>query len=272
MLRKLPTTFALLLLWLFGSALAQTDEPNPTSSPCPTLLARDVLAPTDSHRVSLVFPLLSNVDPATLGDGDLILYGANGTEERAHFEGFSREHLPAQPNESFTDLRMPEPRLIASYTFNGPGGNWDVENNGLYRVRLAEEAISNRDDRSFTSKFLGGFRCAIEKVAPQAIQPTNTRMTFHRTLVGGEVQHLADVTLTFNTPHVRLDWGSLVNDGTSFTTNTTVHRIPIPIVPVEIVTADEVASNTRPPCWNSPPSSTHFHPHLSSRSTRTRHL
>lgn len=206
MLRKLPTTFALLLLWLFGPALAQAEEPNPTSSPCPTLLARDVLAPTDSHRVSLVFPLLSNVDPATLGDGDLILYGANGAEERAHFEGFTREHLQAQPNEAVSDLRMPEPRLIASYTFNGPGGNWDVENNGLYRVRLAEEAISNRDDRSFTSKFLGGFRCAIAKVAPQAIQPTNTRMTFHRTLVGGEVQYLADVTLTFNTPHVRLDW------------------------------------------------------------------
>ncbi|MDA7935052.1 hypothetical protein N9B65_08430, partial [Akkermansiaceae bacterium] len=65
MLRKLPTTFAFLFLWLFGPAFAQTDDNNLITLPCPTLLASDVFAPTASHRVSLVFPLLSNVDPST---------------------------------------------------------------------------------------------------------------------------------------------------------------------------------------------------------------
>ena len=248
MLRNLHTTLASLFLNLclcfFGPALAQTTEIIPSPSPCPSLATTDITNPTDSHRLSLVFPILSDTDPSTLGDGDLILFGANGVEERAEFLGFSREHHPGPPSDAPSILPFHEERLVANYSFSGPGGNWSLEDNGLYRVRLAEDAIANHQGRFFPSKFLGGFRCAIEEVAPQTIQPTDTRITFHRTQVGDEIQYFADLTLTFSTPHIRLDWGTLANDGTTFTANISAQKLPIPVVPVEIISADELVTNT----------------------------
>lgn len=253
MTHTLPSTLAFLLLWLLGQSFILADELRPAPSPCPRLIAGDVLKPTESHRVSLVFPILSDLDPTTLSDGDLILYGADGAEERAVFEGFSREHHPAQPSGGLSLLPNPEPLLVANFTFSGPGGNWGLEDNGLFRVRLAKEAIANQEGRFFPAKFLGGFRCAIEDAAPVTIQPIDTRITFHRTLVGAEIQYLADVTLTFTTPHVRLDWGTLSPTNTGFLANISAQRIPIPVVPIEILTADEVTSETRPPIGILPP-------------------
>jgi hypothetical protein len=128
-----------------------------------------------------------------------------------------------------------------------------MEDNGLYRVRLAEDAIATHEGRFFPSKFLGGFRCAIQEVPPQDIQPTDTRITFHRTMVGEEIHYLADVILTFDTPHVRLQWGTASRDDNRCVASITARRIPVPVVPVDIITADELADENRPPNGILPP-------------------
>lgn len=251
--RQLTSYLTFILLWLFAQSFLLADELRPAPSPCPTLVAGDITSPTDRHRVSLVFPLLSDVDPATLGDGDIVLFGVEGAEERGAFQGFTLEPHPIPVHDGINILPHPEPLVVAHYTFNGPGESWNLEDNGLYRVRLSEEAIANHEGRFFPSKFLGGFRCAIEETNPREIQPTDTRITFHRTLIGEEVHYLADVILTVNTPHVRLDWGTLTKNADGFLASISAHRIPVPVVPVEIITADEIADGPRPPIGILPP-------------------
>ncbi|MFT6576464.1 MAG: hypothetical protein ACJA16_004673 [Akkermansiaceae bacterium] len=64
---------------------------------------------------------------------------------------------------------------------------------------------------------------------------------------------LADVILTFDTPHVRLDWGTLTKNDTGFPAPITAHRIPVPVVPVKIITADAVADGSHLPIGILPP-------------------
>lgn len=258
MTRTLPSFFTLILLWLFGHTFILADDIRPEPSPCPTLVAGDITTPTEAHRVSLVFPVLSDVDPTTLGDGDIVLFGADGAVEKGSFKGFSMDvhHLAVDGEVDL--LPHPEPRLVAHYTFQGPSEGWNMDDNGLYRVRLAEEAIANHEGRFFPSKFLGGFRCAIDEVAPRTIQPTDTRIIFHRTVIGDQVHYLADVILTLNTPHVRLDWGELAKTDDGFLASITAVRIPVPVVPADIVSADDVARGTRPPADSLPPFAPRF--------------
>ncbi|YCM46152.1 hypothetical protein V2O64_08985 [Verrucomicrobiaceae bacterium 227] len=241
----------LALVWSMIHVIASADEIKPADSPCPTLTSSDITTPAQEHRVRLVFPALLDLDPASLGDADLILLGADGFEERAKFEGSARAFLPVPlaltslPSDA--ELRLippPSPVIVATYSFNGPGENWDTEDNGIYRVRLVEDAITNNDGRPFQSKFLGGFRCAIDTVDPPTIQPTDTRIVFHRELVDGEVRYFSDVILIFATPHVRIVQGNLEQNDNRYTAPISAFRLPIalPEEPVTETTADRVAS------------------------------
>ena len=251
MKRNLLQLFVLALAWSMTSLIASADEIQPLDPPCPTLTTSDITTPADGHRVRLLFPAFLDLDLNSLGDTDLILLGADGFEERARFEGYARELLPiplaitSLPTDA-EPIRIPAPSpvIVATYSFSGPGGNWDAGDNGIYRIRLAEDAITNNDGRPFQSKFLGGFRCAINTSEPLTIQPTETRITFRRSLVDDEVRYFSDVTITFSTPHVRIVRGDLEQNGNRFTAPISAYRLPValPVTPVTETTADRVAN------------------------------
>lgn len=243
-------TLFLALAWATSSFIANAEETHPVDPVCPTLSASDISTPTQAHRVRLIFPALRDVDPASLGDGDLLLSGTDSVE-RAQFEGFTIEPiaipLTTQSLPSIEDplfAPQPAPVIVATYSFNGPGGSWNVDDNGIYRVRLVENAITNHEGRPFQSKFLGGFRCAIDEVAPSTIQPLDTKIIFHRSMVDGEVRYFSYIILTFDTPHVRLVRDELQRVENRFTANISAFRLPIvtPVEPITETSADRVAS------------------------------
>jgi len=241
---------ALHLAWLMTPVLASADELRPIAPRGPVLVATDVTSPSETHRIRLLFPAFNDVDSTSLGDGDLHLLGRDGFEERAQFVDFTLEDLPlplaldSLPSGADPFLiPQPAPVLVATYRFDGPGGNWAGHDNGIYRVRLAEDAITRHDGSPFETMFLGGFRCAIDDPNPRTIQPTETRIVFYRDLVDGKVRYLTDVVMTFQTPHVRVVQGDLERTGNRFLAPIEAYRLPVPDldIPPQETSADRLA-------------------------------
>jgi hypothetical protein len=119
----------LALVWSLTSLNASADEIRPTDPPCPTLSTSDITSPSDGHRVRLLFPALLDLDPASLGDADLILLGAHGFEERARFEGYAREVLPipltttSLPTDN-EPIRIPAPAPAPVIVAQNDEGRW----------------------------------------------------------------------------------------------------------------------------------------------------
>ena len=234
-------------------------EIEPIDPPCPNLLARDIQQENPSHTVRLVFPAWPDIDTSSLSDGDLIAHNPNGSLIPAEFVSFSREFIPfPQALDSLPGginevaiIPQPAPVLVAVYRFQGPGNDgWDSTDNGGYRVALAQDEILTESGRALPRKALGGFRCVIRDVPGTPIQPERLDIRFRRVLISdgtgpdtGVIHYLADVTMTFNTPHVEIDWGQAVPSSSGFLAQITATELPIPppLTPVPLFTAEEIS-------------------------------
>ena len=249
----LPPLAAGFLLAIPGGVSAQEpgegggDPPEP--SPGPTLYVEDITAPGTAYQDLIVqYPWGLDVDPSSLGDGDLIVAGADGYLQRAQLIGVSEVDVamidPIDPNLA-GGLEAPElwpggwPILVANYRVFPPrlGEVWRPEDNGSYTVRLVEGEVISVDGSAVAPKLLGGFRVAIRDGEPEplTIQPVETRIHVGRRpaegLFVGEAESLdyyATVQLFFDVPHVAVEFSELVREGGSFVANVRATQLAMP--------------------------------------------
>ncbi len=120
------------------------------SSPTPPsarLSAADVSAPTASTTYRVSFTDNVAVDASSLGTGDIRVTGPNGFNQLPTFVG--------------VDAAGSGPSRTATYLVNGPGGTWDLADNGTYTVALQGTQVRDTAGAYAAAATLGTFRVAI---------------------------------------------------------------------------------------------------------------
>ncbi len=262
---NLPTFLAPLLapLLLVASASLARGQDDPAVDPTesrisPVLRAGTVTAASPHHDVKLYFPWSPGIDLTTIGDGDLVARGPNGYHQRAAFVSVERLPHPlplAELDPTIGELEpeagprvLPGPIVVATYRFFPPGAAgdlWTAADNGGYGVRLARGEIATESGRYLPPGFLGAFKVRIPTGPGDPVQPEQVRCQIRRLAVESdlagdpEVHHLAAVRMFFRSPHVRVDWGTVVLSGNTFTADASAVQGPLPTPsPVSITTAD----------------------------------
>ncbi|MFT5855101.1 MAG: hypothetical protein ACI8XO_002349, partial [Verrucomicrobiales bacterium] len=245
-----------LLLWIPGGIFAQEDggRPNdagedidiidpPVNLPCPSLRAESIVGEGISHQdLRVHFPWWSQVDHTSLGDGDLVVSGADGYLQRARLIGVAEQIVDfPRPLDSLADelivLPQPGPVLVATYRVFPPqlSDSWTADHNGSYAVRLAEGQVLSAGGDALPPKLLGGFRVAI-RLGGEAtpVQPVETRISIgHHPgdgLFAGEPDpdfYYATVQLFFAAPHVEVEFLELRRERNALVANVNAVKLPI---------------------------------------------
>jgi len=256
--RCMPAALTASLAFIFSSPLpGQNTDPAveldagsvvpPDPGPGPVLRAANITTEGPHHDVKLFFPWWPGIDETTIGDGDIVARGPNGYLQAATFVSLERLPIPLplplttvpEGLDDVATIPQPEPILVATYRFFPPGGEgdtWTSDDNGRYGVRLAENEIATEDGRFLPPRFLGGFRCIIRDDPGIPIQPEAVRCKIKRHPVPSTdaasldaIGYHALVQMYFRTPHVDVDWGSVVQTANgTFIANATALRLPIP--------------------------------------------
>ena len=231
--------------------------------PCPTLEVEDIRElGIDHHTLKVRFPWFLAVDIESLGDGDILVTGPNGYEQRASFESVDFELGFSEIPDNLITLPPPEPKLTSTYRISPPvnpdgtSTTWMPEHNGTYAVSLLAEQVMSREGTFLPPKLLGGFHVAIRAGEPVTIQPVETRIHISNRPAGEDVElsepnangvvvdydpnsYWATVELFFDCPNIEVEFAELVRDGNSFVANVKALKLPLPDpLPVPILDAN----------------------------------
>lgn len=222
--------------------------------PGPAFHAANIREEAPHHDVKLFFPWWLNIDESSIGDGDIVVSGPNGYEQKGTFVELEWQTrvLPLPSNDALALLHspdilpLPQKLLVATYRLFPPendSGNWTQAENGIYAARLARGEIATESDRYLPGQFLGSFLCAIRANPGDPIQPVAVRCTVkpYRTLMDADVilesdntpDHISPVSYRaivyayFSRRHLEIDWGSLTREGNVITANAKAVVYPV---------------------------------------------
>ncbi len=189
-----------------------------------------------------------HVDPASLGDGDIVVGGPNSYLQRGALvdvrevtEPFPLplDALAADPDETSL-IPSRHPMLVATYRFTppAPADAWLPEHNGRYSVNLAPEQVSTADGRFLPRKLLGGFRVVIgerSRVFPEEAKIRVGQVSIDLPEADAALDDpvpptvwASQIRLLFANPNVTVRWDDLRRDGRTFFVRLEAYQFPIP--------------------------------------------
>src|SRR5205823_2557591 len=150
-----------------------TVPPGVAATSLPDLTA----ANTASYAFSVTYADNVAVDSASLGDGNLLVTGANGFSRLATFVAASASGGG----------------LTATYRLDAAAGTWGQADNGTYTVALLPNQVRDTSGNVTAAQALGTFRVAID-TTPPAVQAVSLPIV----TAGNGTDYTFSVTFTDN--------------------------------------------------------------------------
>ena len=177
---------------------------------------------------------MSRVDVSTLGDGDILVTGPNGYEQRGTF--ISAQDISPQndgillPDGEFPNGGFPPTVIVASYqvlpslVHDGP---WSPDQNGVYSIQLRQGEVRDSSGFSFPPSLIGSFRVALgNNSGGVPVLPGETRIRIiddHAMIDPIEPilphGYSAHVELLFSQPNVEVSLTSFRQENNTFIAN-----------------------------------------------------
>lgn len=136
-----------------GFSLSPEDAP--IAPPSIRATASNILAPSSDAQLITVRYALANLDPATLDDADLRIFGPDGFEVGVTYLGSTVDETGA---------------TVATYSLAAPGSNgWTGAANGTYYIVVQSGAVLDTAGAAFAGGVADTFEVQIDESAPQAM-------------------------------------------------------------------------------------------------------
>jgi len=109
------------------------------------------------YTFTVVFSDAPDIDPTSLGDGDIRVRGPSGFDQAATLVGVytSTNTISHEQTASLTGVQVP---LRATYAIIPPGGSWDELDNGTYTIELAAGTVRDMAGNVMAAANLGSFQ------------------------------------------------------------------------------------------------------------------
>jgi len=117
-----------------------------------------------TYTFTVVFSDAPDIDPTSLGDGDIWVRGPGGFDQAATLVGVytSTNTISHEQTASLTGVQAP---LRATYAIIPPGGSWDELDNGTYTIELAAGAVRDMAGNVMAAANLGSFQVTLRLFA-----------------------------------------------------------------------------------------------------------
>jgi hypothetical protein len=126
------------------------------TGPDATLQAEDIESPKEAaHRFNIGFRDSSGLDHESIQTADVTVRGPDGFEATAELVSY------------VTTLDPLGIGAASVYAVRAPGGTWDAEDSGAYRISIDASAVLDRDGNALAKGALGGFEVRILPEPPQ---------------------------------------------------------------------------------------------------------
>lgn len=192
-----------------GATVARKAFEVPGMAPRVELQAETLTEPAGEYRFGISYFDPDGLDHESIMAAEVVVTGADGYRERARLVSYgSTDDVPSSGG-------------FASYAVSGPGGGWDYEDNGGYRVRVDPEAIRDLHGVAIEDGRIGGFRVRILPPPPDPGVRVSVAPTAE-----GEWNATVEIVSGPGEQVVVDSWGPVVMNGQVFVALASAHLEP----------------------------------------------
>ena len=113
-----------------------------------------------TYTFTVVFSDAPDIDPTSLGDGDIRVRGPGGFDQAATLVGVYTSTNTISHDQTASLIGVQSP-LRATYAIVPPGGSWDGLDNGSYSIELVAGAIRDTAGNVMAAANLGSFQVTL---------------------------------------------------------------------------------------------------------------
>ena len=157
----------------------------------------------NQYTFTVIFSDNAAIDPASLGNANVLVTGPNGFSQLAAF-------INAVP-------AIPGSPLTATYQINAPGGSWQSNANGTYTLAVLANQVKDTSGNPVAAATLGTFKVAVLTIISPPIATPNPATPGQPVVFNAGAASSTDVTYIWN-----------FGDGTSANGSTVSHIFGVP--------------------------------------------